>query len=350
MATTLPSTFRSPRHEPTSRRRDEMTMRPRTSPRPVPDPSAPRALWRALEEPDQGAVQRLKQQLFPAGRQSVRRLASLRRPSCGFSGPSRRGNCAGPSRSAAPHCDAPLPAPPGPPPPPPSTPSPGAYTAPRRSSRSGKEVALPPPPPLRTVRETFHFIQLKPSRTPLAGRGLLPSVILCDVDLPVAVGVQQLQVVARVRDRLGCARSDGGCARSVLCDPQGLPAHHDTSLLAPSIGTRSGSRPASVWPSSRPTVLPGTVPTPDRTGWRRSGSSRTEGSSPRLLPSTGSASPWPLLVADRPGEDPVAVPVALEVFLLDPLPALLRVPSPAPPPQHPEDPVSTCAKVRLLAA
>jgi hypothetical protein len=44
-------------------------------------------------------------------------------------------------------------------------------------------------------------------------------------------------------------------------------------------------------------------------------------------------------VPQRAGKDPVAVTVAQEVFLLDPLPALLRVPSPAPPPHFLEDPV-----------
>ncbi|HLZ34754.1 MAG TPA: hypothetical protein VKP13_12100, partial [Nitrospira sp.] len=43
---------------------------------------------------------------------------------------------------------------------------------------------------------------------------------------------------------------------------------------------------------------------------------------------------------------PVAVSVAQEVFLLDPLPALLGVPSPAPPPHHLEDPVIHIASVR----
>jgi hypothetical protein len=76
-----------------------------------------------------------KGQQLPAGRQSVRRLESLRRPSCDFWGPSKPVICASTSRSEAPHCDAPLPTPPRPPPPVPSTPSPGVCTAPRHSSR-----------------------------------------------------------------------------------------------------------------------------------------------------------------------------------------------------------------------
>src|SRR3954447_1140708 len=45
------------------------------------------------------------------------------------------------------------------------------------------------------------------------------------------------------------------------------------------------------------------------------------------------------LVQQPTGEDPVAMTVTPEVFLLDPLPALVRVPSPAPAPHHREDPV-----------
>jgi hypothetical protein len=40
-------------------------------------------------------------------------------------------------------------------------------------------------------------MQLKPSRTPLAGRGRFGPSFL-HVDLPMAVGMQQLQVVTRV--------------------------------------------------------------------------------------------------------------------------------------------------------
>src|SRR5208337_874286 len=45
------------------------------------------------------------------------------------------------------------------------------------------------------------------------------------------------------------------------------------------------------------------------------------------------------LVPQRTGEDPVAMTVVREIVLLEPFPALLRVPSPAPVPQHLEDPV-----------
>src|SRR3954462_8665028 len=43
-------------------------------------------------------------------------------------------------------------------------------------------------------------------------------------------------------------------------------------------------------------------------------------------------------VKQRAGKDPVAVTVSKEFFLLDPFSALLRVPSPAPPPHLLEDP------------
>src|SRR5262245_44423720 len=45
------------------------------------------------------------------------------------------------------------------------------------------------------------------------------------------------------------------------------------------------------------------------------------------------------LVPQHTREDPVTVTLLSAVFLLDPLPTLLRVPSPAPPPHHLEDPV-----------
>jgi len=45
------------------------------------------------------------------------------------------------------------------------------------------------------------------------------------------------------------------------------------------------------------------------------------------------------LVPQRTGEDPVALSVVREIVLLEPFPALLRVPSPTPAPHHLEDPV-----------
>jgi hypothetical protein len=55
-----------------------------------------------------------------------------------------------------------------------------------------------------------------------------------------------------------------------------------------------------------------------------------------------------LLIAQHPGKDPVTMTVSLEVFLLDPLPALVPMPSPAPAPHHLEDPMINVRK-ELLA-
>src|SRR6266566_6818664 len=63
-------------------------------------------------------------------------------------------------------------------------------------------------------------------------------------------------------DRLGCAKSDGGCGslplRSAAVDrtPGIVP-------LEPSLGTQSGCDLSAFGPVASPTVLPGTVPTPD---------------------------------------------------------------------------------------
>jgi hypothetical protein len=63
-------------------------------------------------------------------------------------------------------------------------------------------------------------MQLKPSRTPLAGRGRFrPS--FSHMDLPMAVGVQQLHVVGRVRT--ASAAPDPMMDVTVfLCESQGL--------------------------------------------------------------------------------------------------------------------------------
>src|SRR5262249_724411 len=46
-----------------------------------------------------------------------------------------------------------------------------------------------------------------------------------------------------------------------------------------------------------------------------------------------------LVVTQHAGQDPVAVTISLEVLPPDPLPTLVRVPSPAPSPHHLEDPM-----------
>ena len=49
--------------------------------------------------------------------------------------------------------------------------------------------------------------------------------------------------------------------------------------------------------------------------------------------------PWPFWFEQHTGEDPVAMTVWPEIGRLDPLPALVRMPSPAPAPHHLEDPM-----------
>jgi hypothetical protein len=72
-------------------------------------------------------------------------------------------------------------------------------------------------------------MQLKPSQTPLAGRGrFCPSFL--HMDLPMTVGMQQLQVVGRVRT--ASAAPDAVMDVQVfLCNPQWLTTNHASSLL-----------------------------------------------------------------------------------------------------------------------
>ncbi len=66
-------------------------------------------------------------------------------------------------------------------------------------------------------------------------------------------------------NRLGCARSDGGCGSL----PWQLPAVDRTPRIVPleaSRAIRSGCDPSAFGPVASPTVLPGTVPTSDRKG------------------------------------------------------------------------------------
>jgi hypothetical protein len=72
-------------------------------------------------------------------------------------------------------------------------------------------------------------MQLKPSQTPLAGLGRFCQSFL-DMDLPMTVGVQQLQVVGCVRT--ASAAPDAMVDMHVfLCDPQRLTTDHASSLL-----------------------------------------------------------------------------------------------------------------------
>ena len=72
-------------------------------------------------------------------------------------------------------------------------------------------------------------MQLKPSRTPLAGRGRFCQSFL-DMDLPMTFGMQQLQVAGCVRT--APAAPDAMVEMQVfLCDPQRLTTDHASSLL-----------------------------------------------------------------------------------------------------------------------
>jgi hypothetical protein len=75
---------------------------------------------------------------------------------------------------------------------------------------------------------------------------------------------------------LCCAKPDGGCAK-VARRCEGVARTSHSALVAPSRDTRSVFDPPGYGPASRPTLSPGTVPTPDHRGWLHSESSPTEG-------------------------------------------------------------------------
>ena len=158
----------------------------------------------------------------------------------------------------------------------------------------------------------------------------------------MAVGVQQLQVVDTCHDHLDCARSDGGCARVALQSQRACP--HTTHRPSCSFQRYSiRPRPARVWVSFQanrcfqvqfPLRIVGVGCTPDL--------HPPQDLAPPLLSSTGSARALPCAVTDHAREHPVPAAVSLEVFLLDPLPALLAMASSTPSHQLPEDPVIHC--------
>src|SRR5947209_20514641 len=114
-------------------------------------------------------------------------------------------------------------------------------------------------------------MQLKPSRTPLAGRGCFGRSF-AHVDLPMAVDMEQLQVVRRVPTT--SAAPDAMMDLTVLlCQAQWLTADPTSSLFVSSRDTRSACCLSASGPVAKSTVLPGTVPTADRRDSRRFGSS-----------------------------------------------------------------------------
>ena len=72
-------------------------------------------------------------------------------------------------------------------------------------------------------------MQLKPSQTPLAGRGRFCQSFL-DMDLPMTVGMQQLQVVGRVRTA-SAAPDTMVDVQVFLRDPEWLTTDDASSLL-----------------------------------------------------------------------------------------------------------------------
>ena len=88
-------------------------------------------------------------------------------------------------------------------------------------------------------------MQLKPSQTPLAGRGHFCQSFL-DMDLPMTVGMQQLQVVGRVRT--ASAAPDAMVDLHVfLRDPQWLTTDHASSLLRNETGRQLVSPLVAFW-------------------------------------------------------------------------------------------------------
>ena len=86
--------------------------------------------------------------------------------------------------------------------------------------------------PLRTVRETFASYGSSLPNAPRRTR-LGPSVTVADMDLSVAVGVQQLQIVERVLTTMTAPNPMVDVPRLFL-GVERLPAHHTmASLLFP---------------------------------------------------------------------------------------------------------------------
>src|SRR3954449_9403387 len=168
------------------------------------------------------------------------------------------------------------------------------------------------------------FMRLKPSQTSLAGRGRFRPCVL-HVDLPMTVGMQQLQVVRRVRS--ASAAPDAMVDLAVLlCEPQRLTTDPTSSLL---------SLPESVDPTVTCPRL-GQLPTPPcfqvQFPLRIVGIDGAPDLHITKDPHLGryhqrDRPALAVLVRQHTGEDPVAMTVAPEIVLLDPFPALLLVPS-----------------------
>ena len=162
------------------------------------------------------------------------------------------------------------------------------------------------------------------------------------VDLSMAVGVEHLQVVTRFLTTL--ATPDPMVdVPGLLFDAKGLPAHHATSLLLfPEVLNPSSTR-QSVG------QLPGQPLFQIQFPLRVVG----VGCTPNLHPPQDfdpccvHQLNWPslaLAITDHAREHPVPAADSLEVFLLDPFPALFAMASTTPSHQLPEDSVIHCLK------
>jgi hypothetical protein len=153
----------------------------------------------------------------------------------------------------------------------------------------------------------------------------------------MAVGMQQLPVVGRVRT--ASAAPDPMVDLAVfLCDSPRLAADHASSLLfLPEIFDptaacqRLGQLPAQ--PCFQVRFPPPIVAIDAAANLHLTNDPHLRCRHRLNRPALA------FLVSQRAGEDPVAVTLSLEVFLLDPLPALVPMPSPAPAPRHWEDPM-----------
>jgi len=185
-------------------------------------------------------------------------------------------------------------------------------------------------------------MQLKPSRTPLAGRSRFGRSF-AHVDLPMAVDMEQLQVVRRVPTT--SAAPDAMMDLTVLlCQVQRLTAGHASSLLfLPEIFDLPATCPRL---GQLPTPPCFQVQFPLRIVGIDGAADLHITNDPHLgcfhqLDRPALA----FLVKQRAGEDPVAMTVGRKIGRPDPLPTLRRVPSPAPVPHHLEDPVIHVVKL-----
>src|SRR3954447_13732403 len=176
---------------------------------------------------------------------------------------------------------------------------------------------------------------LKPSLTPLAGRGWVLQRLLLGVDLSVAVSVEHFQVVTRLLATV-TPPDPMVDVPGLLFGVKSLPAHHATSLLfLPEIFDPSSTRQGVAQLPGQPLFqvefplwIVGVGCTPDlRPPQDFDPRGVHELNGPGLT----------CAITDDAREHPVSVAHLMEVFLLDPLPILLAMASMTPALQLPED-------------